>query len=89
MARAGSALGVDISASAIERARELAQAQGMRNIAFERADAQVHPFPQKRFDLAISRFGTMFFADPVCRVRQRRPGAAPGRAPGDDGLAGP
>jgi SAM-dependent methyltransferase len=65
MARAGSALGVDISASAIERARELAQAQGVRNVTFERADAQVHPFPQKRFDLAISRFGTMFFADPV------------------------
>ena len=65
MARAGSALGVDISASAIERARKLAQAQGVRNITFERADAQVHPFPQNRFDLAISRFGTMFFADPV------------------------
>jgi hypothetical protein len=29
MARAGSALGVDISASAIERARELAQAHGV------------------------------------------------------------
>ena len=65
MARAGSALGVDISASAIERARELAQAQGVRNVTFERADAQVHPFPQKRFDLAISRFGTMFFANPA------------------------
>ena len=65
MARAGSALGVDISASAIERARELARAQGARNVTFEHADAQVHPFPQKRFDLAISRFGTMFFADPV------------------------
>ena len=65
LARAGSALGVDISASAIERARELARAQGVRNITFERADAQVHPFPQKRFDLAISRFGTMFFSNPV------------------------
>ena len=65
MARGGSALGVDISASAVERARELAQAQGIRNVAFECADAQVHPFPPERFDLAISRFGTMFFADPV------------------------
>ena len=65
MARAGSALGVDISASAIEQARERAQAQGVRNITFECADAQVHLFPLKRFDLAISRFGTMFFADPV------------------------
>jgi hypothetical protein len=29
------------------------------------ADAQTHRFPPARFDLAISRFGAMFFADPV------------------------
>src|SRR6201999_3898247 len=28
------------------------------------ADAQRHPFPERGFDLAISRFGTMFFGDP-------------------------
>ena len=65
LARAGGALGVDISEPAIERARELAQAQGVRNVTFERADAQVHRFPSERFDLAMSRFGTMFFDDPV------------------------
>jgi SAM-dependent methyltransferase len=64
-ARAGSALGVDVSATAIERARELARADGLRNVTFEPADAQVHRFPPERFDLAISRFGTMFFDDPV------------------------
>ena len=64
-ARAGSALGVDVSAPAIERARELARAEGLGNVTFERADAQVHRFPPEHFDLAISRFGTMFFADPV------------------------
>jgi ubiquinone/menaquinone biosynthesis C-methylase UbiE len=64
-AHAGSALGVDISAPAIERARELARAEGLRNVTFEHADAQVHRFPQELFDLAISRFGTMFFDDPV------------------------
>ena len=64
-ARAGSALGADISAPAIERARELARAEGLRNVAFARADAQAHRFAQERFDVAISRFGTMFFGDPV------------------------
>ena len=64
-ARAGSALGVDISAPAIKRARELARAEGLRNVTFEDADVQVHRFPPERFDLAISRFGTMFFDDPV------------------------
>ena len=88
-ARPGSALGVDISAPAIERARELARAEGLRNVTFEHADAQVHRFPQERFDLAISRFGTMFFDDPGRRVRQHQAGAAPGRAAGNDGLAGP
>ena len=64
-AAAGSAVGVDLSAEAIARARELAEAEGIRNVTFEHADAQVHRFPAERFDLAISRFGTMFFHDPV------------------------
>ncbi|GII59518.1 methyltransferase [Planotetraspora thailandica] len=64
-AQAGSALGVDISAPAIERAREFARSEGLRNVTFDHADAQDHRFPQARFDLAISRFGTMFFDDPV------------------------
>ena len=64
-ARAGSALGVDVSAAAVERAREAARAEGIRNVTFERANAEVYRFPQERFDVAISRFGTMFFDDPA------------------------
>jgi ubiquinone/menaquinone biosynthesis C-methylase UbiE len=41
-AQAGSALGVDVSAPAIERARELAQAEGLRNVTFEHANARAH-----------------------------------------------
>ena len=78
IARAGSALGVDISAPAIERARELARVQGAHNVTFECADAQVHAFPLERFDLAMSRFGTMFFDDPCAAFanigRALRPG---------------
>jgi SAM-dependent methyltransferase len=62
---AGSALGVDTSAPMLERARQLSDDEGLANITFQQADAQVHPFPPTRFDLCISRFGTMFFADPV------------------------
>jgi SAM-dependent methyltransferase len=61
----GWALGVDISQGMIEQARSLAEAEGVRNVTFEHADAQDHRFPSGRFDLAISRFGTMFFRDPV------------------------
>jgi ubiquinone/menaquinone biosynthesis C-methylase UbiE len=65
VARAGSALGVDVSAPAIERARELADAEDLRNVTFEHGDAQVYRFPHERFDVAISRFGTMFFDEPA------------------------
>ena len=64
-AHAADSLGVDVSARAIKRARELARAEGLGNVTFEHADAQVHRFPAEYFDLAMSRFGTMFFHDPV------------------------
>lgn len=64
-AHAGSALGVDLSAPMLERARRLSDAEGLTNLTYEQADAQVHRFPSTRFDVCISRFGTMFFADPV------------------------
>ena len=65
LASDGWALGVDISTEMIERAQRLADAEGFNNVTFEHADAQDHRFPSERFDLAISRFGTMFFRDPV------------------------
>lgn len=47
--------------------------------AIERADTQVYRFPQERFDLAISRFGTIFFNDPaVAFANIRRRCARPG-----------
>ncbi|MFD0903440.1 class I SAM-dependent methyltransferase [Actinomadura sediminis] len=61
----GSAVGVDVSARMLERARRLTDDQGQANVAYEQADAQVHRFPPAHFDLCISRFGVMFFADPV------------------------
>jgi SAM-dependent methyltransferase len=77
-ASAGSVLGVDLSARMLEVARDLAVEEGLGNITFERADAQIHPFPPGRFDVAISRFGAMFFDDPVAAFtnigRALRPG---------------
>ncbi|MBK5306905.1 MAG: class I SAM-dependent methyltransferase [Frankiaceae bacterium] len=61
----GSALGVDLSARMLALARRRADGEGLANIRFEQADAQVHPFPPATYDLAISSFGAMFFADPV------------------------
>jgi SAM-dependent methyltransferase len=57
----GRVLGVDVSERMLARARELTD-EG--NVAYAQGDAQVHRFDPGAFDVAISRFGTMFFADP-------------------------
>ncbi|NVI87723.1 class I SAM-dependent methyltransferase [Actinomadura sp. BRA 177] len=61
----GGATGVDLSGPMLARARSLAKEQDVANVTFEQGDAQVYPFPDGGFDAAISRFGVMFFADPV------------------------
>ena len=63
-AGSGSVVGVDLSAGLLEVARKLADSEGLRNVSYLRADAQVHRFPPEHFDLCISRFGAMFFAGP-------------------------
>jgi SAM-dependent methyltransferase len=74
----GEALGVDLSSQMIERARLRAAQQGIANAHFLQADAQVHPFDEQAFDVAISRTGAMFFGDPVAAfasiARALRPG---------------
>jgi ubiquinone/menaquinone biosynthesis C-methylase UbiE len=59
----GFVLGVDISAPMLERARQLAP-KGLP-LDFAQADATVYPFEPQSFDLLVSRFGVMFFAEPV------------------------
>ncbi|MEU6132963.1 class I SAM-dependent methyltransferase [Saccharopolyspora sp. NPDC047091] len=58
----GWAHGVDLSAPLVESARRVARREGVSNASFERADAQVHPFPT--VDLLLSRHGAMFFGAP-------------------------
>jgi SAM-dependent methyltransferase len=75
----GSALGSDVSEAMLERARRRTADEGLDNVAYELGDAQVHRFVPAHFDAVISRFGTMFFADPVAAfaniARAARPGA--------------
>jgi SAM-dependent methyltransferase len=60
----GRVLGVDLSAPMLERAAERAKAAGA-DARFERGDAQIHPFAPESVDLVFSRFGVMFYQDPV------------------------
>ena len=76
VAPGGDALGVDISEPMLGRARERAP-EGLP-IRFERADATVYPFEPKSADLAVSRFGVMFFADPSRSFANLRKGLKAG-----------
>jgi SAM-dependent methyltransferase len=76
----GHVMGVDLSGAMLQRARERAASERVRNVAFEQGDAQVHRFPPERFDLVLSRFGVMFFDDPVAAFANlRRATVAGGR----------
>ncbi|NIP13202.1 MAG: methyltransferase domain-containing protein [Pseudomonadales bacterium] len=69
MADAGATvLGIDISEPMLARARERAESE---SLTFIEADAQSHPF-DTAFDLLFSRFGVMFFADPVAAFANLR-----------------
>ena len=71
----GHVLGIDISAPMLARAKQTAPAQ--LPIDFVLADATVHPFEPHSFNLLASRFGVMFFADPVLSFANMRKALKP------------
>ena len=64
-AAAGAALGIDLSSRMLDYARRRAAEEGVNNVAFAQADAQIHPFEPASYDVAISRTAAMFFGDQV------------------------
>jgi SAM-dependent methyltransferase len=75
---AGEAVGIDLSAPMLARARADARSAGLPNASFVEGDAQVHPFEPGSFDAVISRFGLTFFADPVAAFTNLREATRPG-----------
>src|SRR5580692_6200641 len=67
VAPTGFVLGVDISGPMLARARQLAPKGASEGLPvdFVLADATVYPFDPGSFDLLVSRFGVMFFAEPA------------------------
>lgn len=72
----GSVLGVDISHPLLEVART--RAAGRANLRFVEADATVYHFAPAAADLIVSKFGVMFFAEPVRAFRNLRLALKPG-----------
>jgi SAM-dependent methyltransferase len=72
----GQVIGLDISAPLLARARERTPAGAP--VSFVEGDATLYPFAPGDADLIFSRFGVMFFADPVRAFANIRKGLKPG-----------
>ena len=75
----GSVTGIDISAPMLAVASQLAAEHnaGHRSVQFLEADAQTHRFTPESYDAAFSRFGVMFFEDPVAAFTNLRASLRP------------
>jgi SAM-dependent methyltransferase len=74
----GRCVGVDISEPLVALATARAQAEGTANAEFVAADAQTYAFEPPRFDAVVSRFGVMFFDNPVAAFSNIRGAVRPG-----------
>ena len=69
--------GVDVSGVMLDQARARAADVGITNVDFAEADVQTVELPAV-YDLAFSRFGVMFFSDPVAAFSNIRRALRPG-----------
>ena len=73
----GAVVGLDCCDSFMEKGRRDAESAGLSNVRFVDADVQTYRF-EREFDFAFSRFGMMFFANPVAAMRNVRTALKPG-----------
>lgn len=77
VAQGGGVLGIDVSQQLVDQANARAKSAGIANARFVVADASAHPF-RAEHDLLFSRFGVMFFADPISAFAHLRSALKPG-----------
>jgi len=73
----GRVLGVDCCDAFMDYGRKEASEEGLENIAFTNGDVMTMPFAPE-YDFVFSRFGTMFFDNPVAAMRNMRSAMKPG-----------
>ena len=74
----GAVLGVDVSVPMLDFAKHRAAEAGLSNVACALADATTYAFEPRWADLVYSRFGVMFFDDPVRAFTNIRSGMKAG-----------
>jgi SAM-dependent methyltransferase len=78
VATEGEALGVDLSTAMLRQAARRAQEEGLTNVRFDHGDGQAYGFTPAARDVALSRFGVMFFTDPSAAFANIARGLRPG-----------
>jgi SAM-dependent methyltransferase len=73
----GTVVGLDCCNAFLEKGRNDARAAGLTNVSFVEADVQTYRFAPE-YDLCFSRFGMMFFSNPVAAMRNVRSALKPG-----------
>ncbi len=73
----GHVTGIDCCEAFLAIARKDSAAAGITNVGFVEGDVQCYPF-QPSYDFVFSRFGTMFFENPVRALRNIRTAMKPG-----------
>jgi ubiquinone/menaquinone biosynthesis C-methylase UbiE len=73
----GKVVGLDCCDAFLEYGRKDAASLGLTNVSFVNGDALVDRFDPE-YDFVFSRFGTMFFANPVAGLRNMRTALKPG-----------
>jgi SAM-dependent methyltransferase len=66
----GKVVGIDPVPGMVAAARHVSEQRGCKNAGFSVAFGDDLPFPAQTFDVAVSRFGVMFFPSPFDAVRE-------------------
>ena len=74
----GRVLGIDISTPMLDVARARLEALGIDGVTFDNQDVATYQFQKETFDRTFSRFGVMFFVDPIVAFRNIRGGLKSG-----------
>ncbi|HUC09470.1 MAG TPA: class I SAM-dependent methyltransferase [Stellaceae bacterium] len=74
----GRVVAVDIAEPMLGAARQRVEERGLANVTLHLGDAQVFGFEPAAFDVATSRMGVMFFADPAAAFRNIGSALKPG-----------
>jgi ubiquinone/menaquinone biosynthesis C-methylase UbiE len=73
----GKVVGLDCCEAFLDYGRRDAKKLGLQNLSFINGDALLYRF-EPEYDFVFSRFGTMFFANPVAGLRNMRKALKPG-----------